>query len=323
MRKFQKKGLIVGSIITLLLVSFIIYNFYISKHGLETTYYTISSDQLEEDIRIVHLTDLHNSVFGDNNSKLIDFVSAESPDLIFITGDLVNSKETTDVSIATDLIEQLSMIAPVYFSYGNQENYLEMEKRVDIRKLFSEAGATVLEQEYVDIEVKGQRIRIGGIYGYCMPVAYAMKTDWEYESEYLMDFQNTDIYTILLCHFPVCWLDKGSCYDWNIDCIFSGHAHGGQIRIPFVGGLWAPDQGWFPGQLSGAYTTTEDSWKTHRSNMISWLSSLEYGDTSYYVNNDSYEETNLVLSRGLGNTDWLPRFNNVPEIVVLDIISNG
>ncbi len=133
-----------------------------------------------------------------------------------------------------------------------------------------------------------------------------------------MDFQNTDFYTILMCHMPVAWLINGSCYDWNIDCVFAGHAHGGQVRIPFVGGLWAPDQGWFPGQLCGVYKTSEDTWKDFRANMLKWAENNKY-DTTYYETNKNYEETNLILSRGLGNTDWMPRFNNVPEVVVLNL----
>lgn len=262
-----------------------------SAHALTTTHYTLSSTTISS-LRIVQLTDLHNSEFGEDNARLVSTVRDQSPDLILLTGDLLNSDEQR-TDIATDLIAQLCDIAPVYFSNGNHE--LEYEERygVDIDELYREAGAVVLEKEYQDITVKNQKIRLGGIYGYCLPGKYLEtgEADPE-ETEFLEAFQDTDLPKILMCHMPVCWMINGSLDDWDVDYVFAGHVHGGEVILPFVGGLYGPDLGWFPGKLEGLYSS-------------------ENG------------ENTLILSRGLGTNEIIPRFNNIPEVMVVDIQGKG
>ncbi|MDD7388401.1 MAG: metallophosphoesterase [Lachnospiraceae bacterium] len=318
--KFNKPTifLLVMIFLFLSLVTCISYSLYTSQHALETTSYTISSPNLSAPFRIVQLTDLHNSTFGDNNCELVMQVADAAPDVILLTGDLVNDKVGEDTSVAVSLISQLKEIAPVYFSYGNQEDSME-KAGVDIRQIYTDAGAVVLEREYVDTQIRGQQVRIGGIYGYCQPDVYAQETGRQDETAFLRMFQETDRYTVLMCHMPVCWIESGSLLEYRIDCVFAGHAHGGQIRLPFIGGLWAPDQGWFPGQECGVYGTDEESWREFRENMLEWAANMKY-DTSYYEAEQEYEPSYLVLSRGLGNTDRIPRFNNIPEIVVVDFI---
>ena len=323
-RSLLKKIIRIFFILILLGVCFTGFELFISRYWLTTTRYTISSNRIDHPFRVVQLTDLHDSEFGRDNKKLISRVRRENPDIILITGDLVNNKKGEDTSIATTLISGLTDIAPVYFSYGNQEVDLEENNQIDIKRLFTEAGAVVMDKDYQDITVNGQKIRLGGIYGYCMPARYANEVRSEDESVYLKDFQNTELYTIFMCHMPVSWLKYGSLYDWNIDCVFAGHTHGGQVRIPFVGGLWAPDQGWFPGEMCGVYTTEKEKWDNYMKDAEGWTEN-ENLDGSYYKDyllKTEYKPSSLVLSRGLGNTDKIPRFNNIPEIVVVDFLGD-
>ena len=142
-----------------------------SKHSLSYSSYQIPSDKIDTQIRIVQLTDLHNSEFGEDNQELIDRIASQSPDLILLTGDLLNSGEPV-TEIATNLISSLCEIAPVYLSLGNHEIEYQDNFGTDITQLYQDAGAIVLEHQYRDITVKGQSLRIGGIYGYCLPDKY-------------------------------------------------------------------------------------------------------------------------------------------------------
>ena len=281
----KKTGWIV-LVILLLIVALIGFGFYSSRHLLTVSHYTIEREDIREPIRIVHLTDLHNSIFGKGNKRLLARVEAEKPDLIFLTGDLLNQNDS-NTEIAVDLIRNLVKIAPVYASFGNHELAHEQNFGTEMRKLFSDAGAVVLEYNYTELKLKEQELRIGGLYGYCVPPNGHKR--WQRQKDYLFEFQDTDKTTLLLSHIPVSWIQNTSLDDWDVDVIFAGHAHGGQIRIPFVGGLWAPDQGWFPGRECGLYYSKDNS-------------------------------SVLVLSRGLGSNNKIPRFNNIPEIVVTDII---
>lgn len=270
----------------LFIASLIGYELYSSKYMLKTTYYTVETHKIDEKIRIVQLSDLHNSEFGKNNNRLIARVSEEEPDLIFVTGDIIISN-VIETEIAINLINDLTKIAPVYVSMGNHETEYEDKYGIDISSVYEEAGAVVLDRNYEEITVNDNKIRIAGIYGYCFPIGYEVER--KDESEFLNNFQNTDSLKLLLAHMPLGWYHSGSLNSWNIDIVFSGHTHGGQVRLPFIGGLYAPDLGLFPGREGGLYYS-QDTKKV------------------------------LVLSKGLGSSEIIPRFNNIPEIVVVDVI---
>lgn len=270
--------------IGILLIIIAAANIYISKYWLKVTVYRIIDDHISLPIHIVQITDLHNSVFGKDNGELVNKVKKQNPDLILITGDLLNVDDS-NTDIAVGLITKLKEIAPVYCSFGNHEYGYKKAYGVDLKVLYEQAGAIVLDKEWVDINVKDTPLRIGGIYGYCLPEKYLeTKEGMEDEVTFLHNMANTDRYCILLAHLPLCWQKYGSLDDYDIDLIFSGHTHGGQVILPCFGGVYAPDQGWFIGKNWGIFNSRD-------------------------------ETKHLILSTGLGSNEIIPRFNNVPEIV--------
>lgn len=248
--------------------------------------YEVAALQNTEDMTIVLLSDLHNSEFGRENRMLLDQIRAARPDLICMTGDMLN-KDDPDTKIVCDLIQNASVVAPVYFSYGNHEVEYEEKYQTSLRPVLEEAGAHVLEKEYEEIMVSGQTICIGGLFG------YAMSTQNEFDGEeqrFLEEFQATDSYKILLCHMPVAWIQWGSLDFWDVDLILAGHTHGGQIKVPFWGGMYAPDQGWFPGFTDGCMKKDGKA---------------------------------LVVSSGLGSEGLVPRINNKPQVVAIRVKGGG
>lgn len=264
-----------GSAISLLL----------SWKALSVSYYEYYNEKIENAFKIVQLSDLHNSCFGEENSRLIKRIEEEKPDLILMTGDMLNGYEDR-TDIVTDLIKQASQIAPVYYYLGNHElDYMENQENGGmLEKKLEDAGAVVLEKEYIDTVIAGQQVRIGGVYG------YVLARDWEDGSEqrFMEDFQDTDRMKILMSHIPEGLLLWKSMEHWDVDLVFSGHAHGGQMRLPFIGGLYDPEEGFFPTYTKGMYECGKGT---------------------------------MVLSAGLGSSNGVPRINNLPDLVVCTVES--
>lgn len=280
--------IIVILIITLIAGMLLGFEIYRSNYTLEVSNYEVSSPNITNDVRMVLLADLHNREFGTGNEQLLSLVRQQNPDIICCVGDLVmDDDENTEV--AEELIKGLVDIAPVYFSMGNHEVHHQMNFPSDFQSMFEACGANVLEYEFEDIEINGQVLRIGGIYGYCIPESDSDNMRYNFKhKDFLKEFMKTDNYTLLLTHLPYTWLELDGLEEWDIDLVYTGHAHGGLIRIPKIGGVHAPLQGLFPGKLEGIYDSKEG-------------------------------ERTMVLTRGLGTSVFVPRINNVPEVVVVDI----
>ncbi|WP_282019260.1 metallophosphoesterase [Planomicrobium okeanokoites] len=247
-----------------------------SNNWIQTTEYTISSEKLPEAFdgkKIVQVSDLHNAMFGNKQKSLIEKVEKAEPDAIFITGDLIDS-ERYDLDTALILVDALVEMSDVYFVTGNHE--VAVNKLEDIKAALVERGVIYLENEAVEWEVDGEILQIAGIHDPLMDMYYR---DEEYTRDAIATASLTDDFTLLLAHRP----EQIAVYaDNEIDVVFSGHAHGGQVRIPGLGGLFAPGQGWFPRMTEGIFEN---------------------------------RETQLVLSRGLGNSGFPLRILNLPEIV--------
>lgn len=268
------------------LLLFLVYQYYRSKYKLQCSKYMIRTRKVQEKIRIVHLTDLHSNRFGEDNEKLVNMIREQSPDLVCCTGDMLNASGSSEVFL--NLVRKLSEEFPVYISMGNHEIAFEEKHGQDLNDSIHKAGGIVLDFDYKDISIKGTKIRIGGCYGYGFPGNCDIMPEDEGERKFLERFQKTEDCKILLSHAPYGWYRMDSLDYWDVDLVLAGHTHGGQIRLPFIGGLYAPDIGLLPGRENGLYYSQD-------------------------------EKKVLVLSRGLGSSEWVPRLNNVPEVVVVEL----
>ncbi|MDX1770216.1 MAG: metallophosphoesterase [Planococcaceae bacterium] len=260
-----------------ILLSIVVF-IYINNNWITTTNHKVSSPNIPaafDGYRIVQVSDLHDATFGENQQRLVKKVKQAKPDLIVITGDLVDSRRY-DLPNSLDLVNQLVKLADVYYVTGNHEvatNDVEFIKR-ELKAL----GVHVLSNETLMLEHGNDSIAISGIEDPLMgQTASEMLNEAEIRS---------DVFTLLLAHRPE---DFQTYKEFEIDLTFSGHAHGGQFRIPFVGGLIAPGQGFFPKFTAGIHEK---------------------------------EQSKLVISRGLGNSILPFRLFNLPEIVVVTLQSS-
>lgn len=259
---------------------------HITNDNLTVTNYEVDAG-LSESVRIVQISDLHNAEFGEENEELAELVKKQQPDIILLSGDMINSFDE-ETGPAETMVRKLCEIAPVYFGYGNHEFKWEKNFNRSVRDIFTKAGAIVLDSEYVDVEIKGNPIRIGGYMGfYRVPWMFKYSEEEKQAQEvFFEEFENTERYKILINHIPTTWLDWKH-GEWKVDLVFSGHYHGGQMVLPFVGPLYAPYVGFNPPYAKGIY------------------------HEEYATN---------ILSSGVGNEYWyLPRINNPPEVVVVDV----
>ena len=252
--------------------------------ALEISEYEIVTDQIPQGFdgfRIAQISDLHNAQFGEGNAKLIGALFQANPDIIVITGDLIDSRHT-EIGIALEFARQAMKIAPVYYVSGNHE--ARVQEYQDLKKGLADAGVILLENEKTEISRGGECVTLMGIDDPSFRVDYLFGDAESVARQAIEKLQNeSDGYTILLSHRPELfelYVDSG------IDLVFSGHAHGGQFRLPFAGGLAAPNQGFFPEYDAGRFEE---------------------------------ENTTMIVSRGVGNSIIPIRINNRPEIVLSEL----
>ena len=281
MKKPNKKTVLIVSVLIILAIG--IWMLW-SNTTLEVNEYEIVNDRIPQGFdgfRIAQVSDLHNAEFGEGNSKLIQHLSQTEPDIIVLTGDLIDSRQT-DIEIALNFAQQAMQISPVYYVSGNHE--ARVYEYEDLKMGLADAGVIVLENQKVVITREGERITLIGVDDPSFQESYLFGDAEGVAKQAIETLQSeSDGYTVLLSHRP----ELFDLYvDTEMDLVFSGHAHGGQFRLPFVGGLVAPNQGFFPKYDAGQYT--EDN-------------------------------TTMIVSRGVGNSIIPIRFNNRPEIVLVTL----
>ncbi len=265
---------------------------YIENRKLVITQYSIMDEKIPtafHNMRIVHLSDLHNACFGEDNTILLQKVRQCCPDIILVTGDMIVGKPGWDVLFAADTMNALCDIAPVYFSMGNHElrasiyteTYGEMWQRF-LNRLCPEIHM-LLDQTEI-IERGGDSILLHGLN--LTPELYKRMIRMPMEPGYLSGlFGECDRsqYHIFLAHNPDYFREYAT---WGANLTFSGHVHGGMIRIPFLGGALSPMIHFFPKYDKGLF---------------------------------EQEGKYMVLSGGLGNHTFKFRVNNLPEIVLVTL----
>lgn len=239
--------------------------------------YTVASPKLTAEVRLAVVTDFHSS---DNADDVVAMVASCAPDAVLLVGDLFDDDTQNRPTERTlSLMRQLSALYPCYYVSGNHEAWTgEMDA---LYQQTEEAGVTVLRMSSGVLTVRGQRIALCGVPDpYEMVFSGAPDTE-EQLRQALEDVDSAD-FTVLLAHRPELLAKYAQ---FPLDLVVSGHAHGGQVRIPGVlNGLYAPNQGWFPKLAGGAYTQ---------------------------------DGTTLIVSRGLAVRTRLPRIFNRPEVVLV------
>ncbi|MGX9805844.1 metallophosphoesterase [Exiguobacterium acetylicum] len=257
---------------------------YRENNVIDVSRMTVTSNRLPEAFdgyHVVQVADLHGKAFGSEQQRLLKKIDRAKPDLVVMTGDLIDSRRNGEEAALT-LMKSLVDHYPVYFVTGNHE----VRRNLTILPKLEQLGVTILRNESRIIEYKGQSISLLGIddptttrwrEGLSEPDGIRQSLD-----QVLQDV-SPDTFQLLLAHRP----EYKTLYaERSIDLVLSGHAHGGQIRLPFTEGLYAPGQGFFPQVTAGRYRE---------------------------------EKTELIVSRGLGNSLFPFRLFNHPELVVVTL----
>lgn len=257
----------------------VIVNIIINK-SFTVSFYSVRCDKVSDNIRVVELADLHNAEFGKDNEKLISKIKALKPDMIVYAGDMMNYKNN-DYSVLFDLSDQLSQIAPIYACYGNNELDQYLFKDKQFTEELESHNVNLLSNEAIDVKVNNSVVQL-------VAVSDDLKQfdiETNNSKKFLEKLEPTNNCRICLTHYPELFHEK--LLNRGIDVAFTGHAHGGHIRLPKIGGLYSTGEGFLPEFTSGVVQVEDGA--------------------------------QVVVSRGLGNTNIIPRINNQPELVVVDI----
>ncbi len=269
-----------------ILPSVILLYLYNQNTQVKVSHYTVKSKKISNcfnGYKIAHISDYHNTNSKRIKETLIKRLKENRPDIIVITGDLIDSRRT-NIETASDFVKSIAHIAPIYYVFGNHESRL---KNIEyLEEKIQNVGAKILRNNYVKLEKDGEYIKLIGIDDPCFFGISKEEEKTKLENIIKTLAKEENRFTILLIHRPE-YMQIYS--NNNVDLVFTGHAHGGQIRIPFVGGIIAPGQGMFPKYTSGIH---------------------------------EMNDTKTVISRGIGNSSFPFRVNNRPELVIATLTNN-
>ncbi len=272
-----RKAVLVAVISAMLIWALLIWH----NSRIETTELEYISPRLPQGFdgcRILQVSDLHNNRFGKGQSRLLAAVAQARPDYIFLTGDMIDRKAMEyTILFAKGAVE----IAPVYYVPGNHEAWHGVYDT--LRSRLKAAGVTVLDNRHVTLRRGDDAISLLGI----QDPAFFPDTNAFTAALNQLSQQAEQPFKVLLCHRPEYMQDY---WEAQIDLVFTGHVHGGGVRIPGVGALYGPDQGFLPQYSSGVYTQ---------------------------------DHTTMVVSRGLGNNLFPLRMFNAPELVLFTLKHEG
>lgn len=280
----NRKKYIKSAIVLLIVIVLLLFCNFQNKH-LETTHYTYETEQLGVNLdgyRIVQISDLHNAKFGKSNQKLVDRIRECDPDMIVLTGDLVDSNHT-NVDRAVQFVDEIVKICPVYYVTGNHEYWLDTSGYEKLMDGVASAGVIILDDQVVEISRGDAKFRLVGLDDKSLADG-TLGTLLNNAQNVTHEDSEKKEFTVVLAHEPQYFARYAGT---GVDLVLSGHAHGGQFRLPFVGGIVAPDQGFLP----------------------------EYTAGEYYMNG-----TEMIVSRGLGNSVIPVRLFNFPEIVCVELV---
>ena len=248
--------------------------------ALKQTNYDIQSERLPKEFDgyvIAQIADLHCAEYDSGNQKLLSMLREAKPDIIVFTGDTFDERHA-DKAPTLEFLRACAEIAPCYMVTGNHECAMVRTDYYALEEQIKDAGVRVLHDKAVTQEKDGAHITLLGMDDENF-------TGKLYAAEQLRELADTDGFIVMLSHRPEYFERYAHA---QIDLTLSGHAHGGQFRLPLIGGLYAPGQGIFPKYVSGVFT---------------------------------YQNANMVVSRGIGQSSFPLRFNNRPELVIITLHS--
>lgn len=281
-------------VITLILIFIIFMTIYLSNTLILVSKYTITSAKIPlsfNNFKIVQLSDLHSASFGNDNQVLIKKIISLKPNIIVMTGDMVNS-EDKNFDVFLHLAKSVSQKYRTYYVIGNHEQNLKDSKLTFLTNQLASMGIKVLNNTKIELSNDNEKINLYGMWfnlKYYKDVSNSNTKNIYFDETKMQKITgNCDSkrFNILLTHDPLYFETYN---EWGADLTLSGHIHGGIIRIPFIGGLLSPERKFFP----------------------------KYSAGEYHMNSHT-----MIVNRGLGNGNFGIRIFDNPDISVITLKSS-